>query len=102
MQYASVQGCQVDTFRAKFEKCGSKYHSLAQKFSFGPLAPSWPFSRMDLPPCKKYVWTLCVLSEKPYFFTFLTKWMQIFAKFLYFEGFRLQSFVRILKFFELR
>jgi len=73
----------------------------------GPKIFVWPVGYFlaifqdRLAPCKNQIWPPWVLSEKPYVFTFLTNWLQIFTKFLYFEGFRLQNFVRILRFSEL-
>ena len=61
----------------------------------------WPFSRTRLASCKNQIWPPWVLSDKPYFFTFLTNWLQIFTKFLKFEGFQLQNCVRILRDSEL-
>ena len=48
-------------------------------------------------------WDLTILSPvwEIIFFHFLTNWWQTFTKFLYFEGFRLQNFVRILRVSEL-
>ena len=49
------QGCQVGPFWAKFQKFGPKYHLLAPKFSFGPLALFWPISRIDWPLARIFI-----------------------------------------------
>jgi len=70
----------------RVQNCLLEFICWPQNFrlAFGSF---WTLFLNGLAPCKNWIWPPWVLSEKPYFFTFLTNSLQIFTKFLYFEGF---------------